>query len=139
MMRNWLTGVLFVLLGGCAPLLRSEIRLVEQAERGVELVSAAQAERAAMVEQLHEFRRQRLDEAFDADVRERADLDADWVIEHRRAYAAAADVLAESRFASETAERVVMQNLAAVREALQRLKMLQSAQLEFFSGNERGK
>lgn len=84
--------------------------------------------------QFHQLQRERLDEAFDADVRDRAELSADWVIEHRKAYSAAMDVLNRQRSASDQADAVTRRNLDAMNEAMKRLLDLQSIQLKLMPG-----
>jgi hypothetical protein len=124
--------------GGCGAYTEAQMRLVEQARKGVALCGEAQRERGQVVAQFHQMQRQRLDEACDADVRERGDLSAEWVIEHRRAYAAALEVLGRQRQASEEAERTMQRNLDAVDEALRRVLLLQSIQLKIVSGEGMG-
>jgi hypothetical protein len=124
-MRLGLAGIV-LLLGGCSAYSEAQLNLVRQAQRGVELAAAHQDEQAALVEELHRLRRARLDEAFDRDVVERAALEAEWVLEHRRGYAAAMEVLWQARQASVDADRVARANLAATDAALDRLdEMLQ--------------
>jgi len=117
---------------GCSAYSEAQMRLVEQAQRGVELCRQSQQERAALVEQLHQIQRQRLDEAFDADVRDSAPLSPDWVIEHRKAYSAGVDALERQRQASAEAQAVAERNLDAIDQALRRLLWMQSIQLNVF-------
>ena len=117
---------------GCAPFTRAEIDLVTQARRGVELVAVQDDQRDRAVAELARLRREKLDEAFDADVRERATqemLDPEWVIEARRAYAVAIDAYAKAAMGSERAAQVRRQNLASINAALDRLQWLQSVRL----------
>ena len=78
-------------------------------------------------------RRQRLDEAFDQDVRERAlrdePIDAEWVIEARRAYGAALAVYAHAQAMDEHSALERRRTLAAIEAALERVRWLQSIQL----------
>jgi hypothetical protein len=125
--------VLPAAMSGCAKWTQTQIALVDQARKGVSLVAQDDAERDGAIEQLAQLRRQRLDQAFDEDVRLRAtqeSLDPDWVIEARRGYAAALDTFAKTQAAGERAAEVRRRNLAAVDAALARLQTLQSLQLK---------
>src|SRR5436309_5113519 len=99
------TIVLMLLLGagGCAQWTQVQLDLVTQARRGVANVQKRDDERAATAHELAALRRQRLDQAFDQDVRERSWLDGDWVIGHRKAYAAALDAYAKQQASAEAA------------------------------------
>ncbi|MGH7214218.1 MAG: hypothetical protein ACREIT_05595, partial [Tepidisphaeraceae bacterium] len=99
--------------------------------------ASAQEAQVALTEQLAEMRRRRLDEAFDADVRERdlAGLTPEWVIAHRQAYAAALDALEKQRGASRESSQTTQRNLEAVEAALERLRWLQSIQLKWVTLN----
>jgi hypothetical protein len=118
---------------GCAPFTRAEIDLVTQARRGVERVAVQDDQRDRAVAELARLRREKLDEAFDADVRQRAaheTLDPDWVVEARRAYAVGIDAYAKAQAASERAAVVRKQNLASINAALDRLQWMQSVRLK---------
>ena len=126
-------------LAGCATFTRAEIDLVTQARRGVELVAVHDDQRDRAVAELARLRREKLDEAFDADVRERAaqeTLDPDWVIEARRAYAVGIDAYAKAQAANERAALVRKQNLAAINAALDRLNWMQSVRLKLDPFND---
>lgn len=128
--------VLMLVCSGCGAYTEAQMRLVEQARKGVGLCAEAQKERGRIVEQFHQMQRQRLDEAFDADVRERGELSAEWVIEHRKAYAAAINVLERQERASAEAERVMQRNLEAVEEALKKVMVLQTMQLKLVGAEQ---
>ena len=118
---------------GCARWTQAQIALVDQARKGVLLVAQNDADRDRAIEQLAQLRRQRLDQAFDEDVRLRATqetLDADWVIEGRKAYAAAIDAYAKTQAAAERASAERRRNLASIDAALERLRWLQSVQIK---------
>jgi hypothetical protein len=121
--------MVFMLLAvsGCgyAP---AQMRLVEQARKGVELIGQAAAQRQGMIEQMAALQRGRLDEGFDADVRQRGDLSAAWVIEQRKAYAAGLAALGQQAEAARSAAAVNLANLKAVDAALARLQALLAAQ-----------
>jgi hypothetical protein len=120
-------------VSGCATFTRAEIDLVTQARRGVALVAQQDDQRDRAVGELTRLRREKLDEAFDADIRERATqetLDPEWVIEARRAYAVAIDAYAKAQAANERAAVVRKQNLATINAALDRLQWMQSVRLK---------
>lgn len=121
---------------GCAPYAQLQMDLVEQARKGVELATETQTSHRAVADRLHALQRDRVDEAFDADVRERQNLDADWVIEHRRAYAAALDALASRNVASAQADLAARENLEATDAALKQLHLLQSLPLRILNIKE---
>jgi hypothetical protein len=114
--------------------------LVTQARRGVELVAQHDDQRDRAVAELARLRREKLDQAFDDDVRERATretIDPDWVIEARRAYAVGIDAYAKAQAANDASARVRKQNLAAINAALDRLQWMQSIRLrlDLFNDN----
>jgi hypothetical protein len=118
---------------GCAQWTQTQIALVDQARKGVSLVAQNDADRDRAAQQLSQIRRQRLDDAFDGDVRLRAtqeSLDPDWVIEARKVYATALESYAKAQAAAERTAEVRKQNLAAIDAALARLQWLQSVQLK---------
>ena len=120
-------------LAGCAKWTQTQMALVDQARKGITLVAQNDADRDRAIEQLSKLKRQRLDQAFDEDVRLRAtqeSLDPDWVIEARKAYASAIDVYAKTQATAERASEVRKENLAAIDVALARLQWLQSVQLK---------
>ena len=123
------------LVAGCAPYVQVQSQLVEQSSRGVAALRQSLEQKSQVVARHHALQRDRLDDAFDADVRQRdpSKLTPDWVIEHRRAYAAAVDALAVARFASVQADEADRRNAQATLEALQRLRWLQSFQLRLVS------
>lgn len=136
MIRN-LTLILIAasFAGGCAPYAQVHSQLVDQAARGVAALEQSLEQKSQIVAQHHALRRQQLDVAFDADVSQRdpAHLSAGWVIEHRRAYAAALDALAAARAASVQAGEADRRNAQATREALDRLRWLLSLQRRLVS------
>jgi hypothetical protein len=119
---------LMSLLCGCASYTQVQIDLVEQAQRGVELLAEHHQQQAQLIDDLHNLRRLRLDEAFDDDVRERAFLDSDWVVEHRRAYAATVDLFWQARVASLQARTIAHDNANATSNLLWQLRELLSRQ-----------
>jgi hypothetical protein len=127
--------IIFCLVCGCAPYAQVQSQLVEQTRRGVAQLQSSLQEKSQIVREYHAIQRKRLDDAFDADVRERPSeqLTSEWVIEHRRAYSTAIDVLDEARFASEQANESDRRTLEAIRAALERLQWLQSLPQKFMS------
>jgi hypothetical protein len=118
---------------GCTPYTRAQIDLVDQARRGIARVAQNDQDRDRAIEELAKLRRQRLDEAFDEDVRTRATqetLDPDWVIDARKAYEAGLDAFAKTQATAARASDVRRQNLAAIDAALDRLRWMQSIQLK---------
>ena len=122
--------IMFVVapVSGCAKYAQVQIDLLQQSRHAVQLTRTSLDEKSKLAGAYHSLQRQRLDEAFDEDVRNRLDLTSDWVIEHRRAYAAALDAIASARAASVAADQTTKQNLDAMDEALQRVIWLQSVQ-----------
>jgi hypothetical protein len=113
--------------------------LVAQTRRGIEIIAKNDKQRDAAVSELARLRREKLDDAFDADVRERAtqeSLDPDWVIEARRAYAVAIEAYAKAQATSERAAQVRQQNLTAINAALERLQWMQSLRLKLDPFNQ---
>ena len=128
--RIWAMGI-SLMLSGCAPFTRAQMELVTQARKGVAGIAKRADERAASVRELAAVKRQRLDEAFDADVRGQDVLDANWVIDHRKAYEVGVDAYAKQQAAEDAAALAEKRDLEAVDTALQRLYWLQSVQVKF--------
>ena len=122
--------ILLICVSGCTRWTAAQIDLVTQSRRGLALIAQNDEQRDRAIEELSKLRRQRLDEAFDADVREREILDADWVIDSRKAYATAIDALARQSAAGAAAAESRRRNLADIDSALARLQWLQSIQLK---------
>ena len=119
--------------GGCATFTRAQMDLVTQARRGVTYVAQNDQDRDRAIAELAKIRRDRLDQAFDEDVKLRAtqeSLDPEWVIEARKAYASALDAYGKTQAAAERASADRKRNLAAVDAALERLAWMQSIQLK---------
>jgi hypothetical protein len=130
---RWVFLLPVVMAGGCAAYTDTQMRLVEQARSGLALCREAQDQRSQLVEQFHQLQRKRLDEAFDEDVKARDGLAADWVIEHRRAYAAALEAMGTQREASHKAEEAAKRNLTDIDRLLEQLLMLQGIQKKLTS------
>ena len=126
-----LLAMLFCLLSGCAPFIDAQSSLLIEARRGIELAQSNRGSVSGVYAQLAKLKRQRLDAAFDADVREHEReeaLSADWVIDHRAAYAAALDAYATENAQLRASDDVARRNLDATDAALARLQWLQSIQ-----------
>jgi hypothetical protein len=126
----WMVAV--VLLGGCGPYAGAQIELITQARRGLAVTTEYQASQREVMAQLAALRRQRLDEAFDGDVVERAGgegLTPQWVIDHRKAYATALDAYGAERAASDEFARQAQRNIEAIDAALAQLQSMQSIAL----------
>ena len=120
----------FVAAAGCEPYARARLGLTEQVARGLDLAGEQLRSQAAMI-QLHDAdRRQRLDDAFAADLAERPGLDAAWVLEGAAAYADAAVAIEQDRAARAQAAERAADNLDAARDALDRLQILDRLQLQ---------
>lgn len=117
-------------VAGCAEYGQSKIELAEQARRGVQMAREATERREQQLAAFDARQRTLLDEAFDADVLNRAGLTADWVVAHRRAYAVALDALRGRRLEAERAKQKALQNLDAVDRALAQLQQMQQAELK---------
>lgn len=129
---KWIAApLLMIWISGCAQWNDAQLALLTQARKGVANIGKRDEQRAAAVRELATLRRQRLDEAFDQDVRERPTLDADWVIAHRKAYAAGLEAYAKQQAAEEAGELAEKRDLAAIDRALARLVWLNSIQAKF--------
>ena len=120
--------VALLLLGGCAQWAAVQTDLIDQASRGIDLTKRSMEGKGALIEKEYRDRRRRLDRAFDADVAGRQQLTDDWVIDARRAYAAALDALNDGRDIELANDAIDRRNLQAVREALENLRRLQLIQ-----------
>ncbi len=124
------------ILSACAPYAQAQTDLLDQSRRGIVMARQTQASYAAVVDQLHDLQRQRIDDAFDADVREQKSLSADWVIESRKAYAAAVDAMAQQQAAAKQSAVGAQQNLDAIDQAMQRVRWLVTLPLSWFGSND---
>ncbi len=116
---------------GCSNYTQVQMDLVTQARRGVALAAQTQINQSASVAELARMRRQRLDAAFDADVIDQGvDLNAEWVIEARKAYGTVLDAYAKERSATTQAEAAARRNLDDIDAALARVQSLQATQLK---------
>lgn len=116
---------------GCAAFNDAQLNLTTQARHGIALVAKSDERRDTAITELARLRRQRLDDAFDADVRERETLDPEWIIDARKAYASALDAYAKAQATDEANAAQRRRNLESIDAALQRLQWLQSVQSKF--------
>ena len=145
-MRRQLIGLLLAVtpLGGCSSYTASQAALVQKARKGVAVWASRESVRDEEVSRSYALKRAALDSAFDADVRQRAAsaigagaggsaLDADWVIEARRGYAAGLSALAQAQSAALAANDAARRDAAATDAALEKLEWLLSIQSGFES------
>src|ERR1043166_1238792 len=133
-MRRYLF-VLCLGVSGCAQYAQVQMDLVTQARKGVAICQKSTEGHGQVIERLTDLQRTRLNEAFDADVRDNPALSADWVVEHRKAYAAALLVLAQEQQQLQQARKTESQNLASIDQALTKLYWLESIQDKAFTFN----
>ena len=136
-------GILLLLVNGalcagCGSFAGAQLQLVQQARKGLELENQNAAERREFVSKYYAIQRDRLDAAFDADVRESNSLSSDWVIEHRKAYSAALDAINRQQNNAAGNEATAARNRAAIDLALERLESLISIELRLWP-TERGR
>ncbi len=127
---RWCCVWIMLMSGGCADV-GARLRLAEQARKGIVLVTSAQEGWKQSIDKLEELRRRQLDEGFDADVRGQAALSGDWVIEHRKAYAAGLDAVATEAAALRRTWEVNASNLKAIDAALARMQALDEARAKW--------
>jgi hypothetical protein len=143
-MRRQLIGLLLAVTpcGGCSSYTASQAALAQQARKGVAIWASRETARDEEVRRSYDLKRAALDSAFDADARERAGavgvgsgsaLDAEWVIEARRGYAAGLNALAQAQSAALAANEAARRDAAATDAALEKLEWLLSIQSGFES------
>lgn len=140
-MRSMMVAVL--LLGamacGCAPQEQAQRALIGGMQQGLAQVEAWQQKRQELVDGFYAQQRRGLDDAFDADVRQAPVIEPQWVIEARQAYAAGIEAIYAARQASADSQRQAQENLAAVREGLDRLAWLSELRQNWASTFEQAK
>lgn len=116
--------------GGCASYTQSKIDLAAQAQQGVaqvrEHLDASRLQTHAASDAL----RSRLDAAFDEDVAARPELDAAWVIAHRKAYALAIDAFESDRRAAGESELATLRTLDVISAALGQLQQMHAGEMK---------
>ncbi len=140
-MRTTWIGLLLTVTacGGCSSYTASQTKLAEQARKGVAVWVSRETARDEEVKRTYDLKRAALDSAFDADARQRGNvLDADWVIEARRGYAAGLGALAQAESAALSANDAARRDAAATDAALEKLVWLLSIQSGFESMFDKG-
>jgi hypothetical protein len=109
---------------GCA-VYDAQLGLIDQSHKGVQLVRESVVRRSAIDAARNAADRKRLDDAFDDDLAARSEpVSPEWVLDARRAYAAAVDALHGRDEASLAARDADLHNLGAVDTALGELAAL---------------
>ncbi len=116
--------VLTLLAGGCASYSQAKIELTTQVRRGIESTRQATIAKQHVIDRLSDAQLDRLDVAFDADVRDRRTLTADWVIAHRKAYTIARDAMSEQKQSLRAGQLTIEANLDAIGAALDQLQQM---------------
>ena len=116
--------------GGCASYTQSKIELTKQAQGGVAIVREDVEATRGRASSASEALREKLDAAFDEDVASRAELDAEWVIAHRKAYALAIDAFDADRRAADAAALNTLRTLDAIAMALTQLQQMHASELQ---------
>ena len=111
-------------LSGCQLVSGTERELIGYSQQGVAMLRQGITEKSAVIDQFHQLRRKQLDDAFDADVRDRQSLDAKWVIDARKAYAIGLDALREDQTQSLRATSSQLHTADSIKTALEKLQML---------------
>ena len=120
------------LVAGCAQYSQVQMDLLAQARSGVKLTQESLNNKSQIASAYYDLQRRRLDDAFDADVNAKASqLSADWVIEHRRAYAVGVASIEQAKAAASAADDTDRKNLADIDQAIERAIWLQSIQLQY--------
>ena len=131
-MRRSLIGwlMLCVCTSGCSSYTASQMRLVEQARKGVVIWQARETARDDDVRSAYAAKRKALDQAFDADIQQQQSLTAQWVVEARKAYAVGLNALAQNEATALANNDAEKRDAAATDEALARLLALLSIQFD---------
>ena len=125
---------IFLFTGGCATWTNNKDGLVDQAQRAVELTRGSITDRSRQAHQAFDTRRKQLDDAFDADVTERRDLSADWIVIHRQFYGKAVDQLHAARLKQSELDRNDKDNLQALSRVLDELRAIHSVERKLTGG-----
>jgi hypothetical protein len=124
---------------GCASYTASQVQLAQQARKGVAIWSAREAQRDDDVQRIYAAKRQALDDAFDKDVHQQTGpIDAQWVIESRRAYAAGLASIQQQESAALAANAAAKNDATATDIALVKLLRLLSIQSDLETMFEKG-
>jgi hypothetical protein len=123
-MKRFLIIAMAGLAGGCSSAELAQQNLIDQLDSGIRNVEQSSADRQQLLDALYAQQRHHLDAAFDADVLASRSLDAQWVIEHRQAYALALESIWQQQVASQSAHARVAENLQTIHEGLMRLRWM---------------
>lgn len=123
-MRRCSSILSLILVTGCSSYVNVKSQLVNQASKAIDAIETSTVQRALVLDEISLMEKDRLDDAFDLDVRNRPTLNADWVIEHRKAYALGLDALNAEGLARRNALRIDQENAASAREALTLLERI---------------
>lgn len=113
--------IALMITSGCTPQEQAQRALIAEMRQGITDLRSWQSQRQDLVDGFYRQRRQTLDDAFDADVRAAGNIEPEWVIEARVAYAAAMEANWKAQAASAMSEARASENLAAIDEGLQHL------------------
>lgn len=119
-----------LLCTGCQTYVQTQTDLIEHSRKGIVMISQSLDAQHQVLQRFQQQQRRNLDDAFDADVRARTSLDAEWVIDHRIAYSLALDALNVSRDQLNTSRENDLRTLAAIELSLQQLGFLASLKQE---------
>jgi hypothetical protein len=109
------------------PAAEAQRALLAEVDRGVSLLGRSIDARQRLHEAEHARLRARLDDAFDADLRQQPTMSVEDVIEARRAYAAGIDAIHDASMRTRDALAADRANLRATRAAVARLRSLVDA------------
>jgi len=118
-------------VSGCTQYAQVQMNLAAEARKGVAMCEKSHDTYAKVIETLHSAQRARLDDGFDEDVRAQQALSADWILAHRRAYAAAIEALDAEQQQLRQANDTDLRNLKAIDRALAELYLLESIQAKW--------
>jgi hypothetical protein len=130
-MRRLMTGFVVLFVGaGCSSYTATQMRLVEQARKGVAIWQTRETAKDDEVRSAYAAKRKALDQAFDADIQQQQTLTAQWVVEARKAYAVGLNALAQNQAIELANNDAARRDAAATDEALARLLALLSIQFD---------
>jgi len=124
-MKRWLL-FLGICLPGCTQYAQVQMNLAAEARKGVAMCQTSHEAYVKAIDALHASQRARLDDAFDQDVRDQSALAPDWVVAHRKVYAAALEALASEQQQLHQASDADLRNLQSIDAALAKLYWLES-------------
>lgn len=126
-------ALMFVACSGCAPYLTLKRDLLEKTDLAVASLEQSSADRRLLIDELRQARIDRLNEAFDADVRNQTAPSHAWIIDHRRAYAVGIQAIERSIRQSERSLDADQANARAARAAILQLRTLHDREASFIN------